>query len=51
MPPKKPIEEHKKRIVFLIPPEELELVTENDCKVISKKAINKEYRKRLKLKK
>ena len=51
MPPKKPKEQHKKRIVFLVPPEQFEIVTENDCKAISKEAIKKEYRKRLKQKK
>jgi len=45
---KLPKEQHKKRIVFLIPPDEFELVTELDCKIISKLAIKKEYRKRLK---
>ena len=48
MPPKKPKDQHKKRIVFLIPQEEFDLITESDCKVISKTAIKKEYRKRLK---
>jgi len=47
---KLPKEQHKKRIVFLIPPEEFNLVTEEDCKIISKSAIKKEFKKRLKSK-
>ena len=48
MAPKKPKEQHKKRLVFLISPDAFELVTEIGCKIISKEAIKKEYRKRLK---
>jgi hypothetical protein len=44
---KLPKEQHKKRIVFLIPPEQFELLTETRCKEVSKTAILKEYKKQM----
>jgi len=35
---KLPKEQHKKRIVFLIPPEEFNLVTEEDCKSVNQQS-------------
>jgi len=43
-----PKEEHKQRIVFLIPPEQLNELGMKNVQEISKAAIKKEFRKQLK---
>ena len=48
---KLPPDQHKKRVLLFIEPEIVQELTKETCQSISKLAIKKEYRKRLKLKK
>ena len=45
---KLPKEQHKKRVLLFVEPEIVEELTKETCQSISKLAIKKEYRKRLK---
>ena len=45
---KLPKEQHKKRVLLFVEPEIVEELTKETCQSISKTAIKKEYRKRLK---
>jgi len=45
---KLPKEQHKKRVLLFVEPEIVQELTKETCQSISKEAIKKEYRKRLK---
>lgn len=45
---KLPPEQHKKRVLLFVEPEIVQELTKETCQSISKEAIKKEYRKRLK---
>ena len=45
---KLPLDQHKKRVLLFVEPEIVQELTKEHCQSISKEAIKKEYRKRLK---